>query len=219
MMAQYLAIKRQHPDCLLFYRMGDFYELFFDDAVKAAAALDIALTARGKHLGQDVPMCGVPVHSHESYLARLIRQGFKVALCEQTEDPKEARRRGGKAVVRREIVRVITAGTLTEDTLLDSRRNNYLAACAEAGGSLGVAWLDMSTGDFAIQPFQRREMDAVLAPGHPDPTARAVRDVESLAGPAHAAARQPVRQHQRPAPAGVSLPGRIARRLRRVLPE
>jgi DNA mismatch repair protein MutS len=163
MMAQYLAIKRQHPDCLLFYRMGDFYELFFDDAVKAAAALDIALTARGKHLGQDVPMCGVPVHSHESYLARLIRHGFKVALCEQTEDPKEARRRGGKAVVRREIVRVITAGTLTEDTLLDSRRNNYLAACAEAGGSLGIAWLDMSTGDFAIQPFARREMDAVLA--------------------------------------------------------
>jgi DNA mismatch repair protein MutS len=163
MMTQYLAIKAQHPDCLLFYRMGDFYELFFDDAVKAAAALDIALTARGKHLGESIPMCGVPVHSHEGYLARLIRHGFRIAVCEQTEDPKQARRRGGKSVVHREIVRVITAGTITEDTLLDGRRNNYLAACAEAGGTLGVAWLDMSTGDFSIQPFARGEMDAVLA--------------------------------------------------------
>ena len=163
MMAQYLEIKAQHPNCLLFYRMGDFYELFFDDAVKAAAALDIALTVRGKHLGQNIPMCGVPVHSHESYLARLIRQGFKIAVCEQTEDPKEARRRGSKAVVRREIVRVITAGTLTEETLLDSRRNNYLAACAEAGGCLGIAWLDISTGAFSIQPVAHGEIDAVLA--------------------------------------------------------
>ncbi|MCA8894988.1 MAG: DNA mismatch repair protein MutS, partial [Amphiplicatus sp.] len=130
MMAQYLEIKRQAPDALLFYRMGDFYELFFDDAVKAAAALDITLTKRGRHLGEDIPMCGVPVHSHESYLSRLIRHGFKVAICEQTEDPAEAKKRGSKSVVRREIIRLITPGTLTEDTLLDASRNNYLGALA-----------------------------------------------------------------------------------------
>lgn len=163
MMAQYRAIKEQHPDCLLFYRMGDFYELFFEDAVKAAAALGIALTTRGKHLGEAIPMCGVPVHSHEQYLARLIRQGFRIAICEQTEDPKEAKRRGGKSVVRRDIVRVMTAGTITEDTLLDSRRNNYLAACADAGGSFGIAWLDVSTGDFSIQPLGGSEIGTVLA--------------------------------------------------------
>src|SRR4029450_10064850 len=132
MMAQYLAIKRRHPDHLLFYRMGDFYELFFDDAVKAAPALDIALTKRGQHLGADIPMCGVPVHSHEAYLSRLIRLGFKVAVCEQTEDPAEARKRGAKSVVERGVVRVITPGTLTEDSLLDARSRNYLAARGEA---------------------------------------------------------------------------------------
>ena len=136
-MTQYWAIKRRHPDCLLFYRMGDFYELFFDDAVKAAAALDIALTKRGKHEGEDIAMAGVPVHSHETYVARLIRHGFKVAVCEQTEDPAAARRRGAKAVVARDVVRVITAGTLTEDTLLDARRPNYLLAVAETGGLPG----------------------------------------------------------------------------------
>ncbi|HEY4636461.1 MAG TPA: DNA mismatch repair protein MutS, partial [Rhodospirillales bacterium] len=136
MMAQYLAIKQECPDCLLFYRMGDFYELFFDDAAKASRALDIALTKRGRHLGLDIPMCGVPVHSHEIYLNRLIKRGFKVAVCEQTEDPQEAKKRGAKAVVRREIVRVVTPGTLTEDSLLDSRRHNFLAALAEAGGAL-----------------------------------------------------------------------------------
>src|SRR5690606_40320529 len=104
-------------DALLFYRMGDFYELFFDDAIAAAAALDITLTRRGKHLGEDIPMCGVPWHSHESYLARLIWQGFRVAICEQTEDPAEAKKRGSKSVVRREIVRIVTPGTLTEDGL------------------------------------------------------------------------------------------------------
>src|ERR1700754_356089 len=129
MMRQYLAIKAAHPGHLLFYRMGDFYELFFDDAVKASAALDIALTKRGQHLGEDIKMCGVPVHSHEAYLQRLIRQGFKVAVCEQTEDPAEARKRAGaKALVERQVVRVITAGTLTEDSLLDARTHNYLAA-------------------------------------------------------------------------------------------
>jgi DNA mismatch repair protein MutS len=147
MMAQYLAIKAAHPEFLLFYRMGDFYEMFFDDARNAAAALDIALTKRGHHLGQDIPMCGVPVSNHEVYLSRLIRKGFKVALCEQTEDPAEARKRGGKSVVKRDIVRIITPGTLTEDHLLEPRRANYLAALAEAGGGIGLAWFDLSTGE------------------------------------------------------------------------
>ena len=163
MMAQYLSIKRQYPESLLFYRMGDFYELFFDDAVKAAAALDIALTKRGKHLGEDIPMCGVPVHSHEAYLARLIRRGFKVAVCEQQEDPAEARKRGNKSVVRRDVVRLITAGTLTEDSLLESRRHNYLAACAEAGGRIGLAWIDISTGDFQTQPIDTGDLGAALS--------------------------------------------------------
>ncbi|MCW5746596.1 MAG: DNA mismatch repair protein MutS [Alphaproteobacteria bacterium] len=163
MMAQYLAIKRRHPDHLLFYRMGDFYELFFDDAVKAAPALDIALTKRGQHQGQDIPMCGVPVHSHEAYLSRLIRQGFKVAVCEQTEDPAEARKRGAKSVVNRDVVRVITPGTLTEDALLDARSHNYLAALSEAQGGLGMAWLDLSTGAFAVQPIEAAGLSAALA--------------------------------------------------------
>ncbi|EKV26910.1 DNA mismatch repair protein MutS [Caenispirillum salinarum AK4] len=168
MMAQYLSIKREHADCILFYRMGDFYELFFDDAVKAAEALDIALTKRGKHAGEDIPMCGVPVHSHEAYLAKLIRKGFKVAVCEQMEDPAEAKKRGGKALVRREAVRIVTPGTITEDSLLDSRRHNYLAAVADAGGGLGLAWLDVSTGAFTCQPVEERNLThalARLAPG------------------------------------------------------
>ena len=163
MMAQYLSIKREHPECLLFYRMGDFYEMFFDDAVKAAKALDITLTKRGRHLGEDIRMCGVPVHSHEVYVARLIRHGFKVAICEQTEDPAEARKRGAKSVVHRQVVRVMTAGTLTEDTLLESRRHNYLAACAEAGGDIGLAWIDVSTGDFQTQPLDGGDLGAALA--------------------------------------------------------
>ena len=163
MMAQYLTIKRDNPDGLLFYRMGDFYELFFEDAVIAAAALDITLTKRGKHLGEDISMCGVPVHAHENYLSRLIKQGFKVAVCEQTEDPAEAKKRGAKSVVRREVVRTITPGTLTEDTLLDSKRNNFLAALAEAQGSFGLAWLDMSTGDLQMQPLSEHGVAAALA--------------------------------------------------------
>ncbi|MFA6022185.1 MAG: DNA mismatch repair protein MutS, partial [Rhodospirillales bacterium] len=163
MMAQYLAIKHAHPDCLLFYRMGDFYELFFDDAVKAAATLDIALTKRGKHLGEDIPMCGVPVRSYEVYLSRLVRAGHKVAIGEQTEDPAEAKKRGAKSVVARDVVRVITAGTLTEDNLLDSRAHNYLAAAAEIGGTIGLAWVDVSTGDFAMQPLAPALLSAALA--------------------------------------------------------
>jgi DNA mismatch repair protein MutS len=163
MMAQYLEIKAQHPDCLLFYRMGDFYELFFDDAVQASAALDIALTKRGQHQGQDIAMCGVPVHSHEQYLSRLIRSGFRVAICEQTEDPAEAKKRGSKSVVRRAVSRVVTPGTITEDGLLDARSNNYLAALAEAGGGLGLAWLDLSTGELICQPLARSGLAAALA--------------------------------------------------------
>ncbi|MDF3073296.1 MAG: mutS [Alphaproteobacteria bacterium] len=163
MMQQYLAIKRQHPEHLLFYRMGDFYELFFDDAVKASAALDIALTKRGQHGGNDIPMCGVPVHSHEAYLSRLIRQGFKVAVCEQTEDPVEARKRGAKSVVNRQVVRVITPGTITEDALLDARAHNYLAALTDAQGELALSWLDLSTGEFAVQTIAAAQLGAALA--------------------------------------------------------
>ncbi len=164
MMAQYLAIKQAHPpDCLLFYRMGDFYEMFFDDAIKAAATLDIALTKRGKHQGEDIPMCGVPVRSHEMYLSRLVKSGFKVALCEQTEDPAEAKKRGAKSVVSREVVRLATAGTLTEDALLDARANNYLLAIAEAQGGLGLAWVDVSTGAFSMQAVEQGQVGSALA--------------------------------------------------------
>ena len=163
MMAQYLEIKRAHPDDLLFYRMGDFYEMFFEDAEQAAAALDITLTKRGKHEGANIPMCGVPVHASESYLSRLIRKGIRVAVCEQTENPSEAKKRGAKSVVRREVVRVVTPGTITEEALLDARRHNYLAAVAEAGGALGLAWLDVSTGAFFAQPVDNAGLAAALA--------------------------------------------------------
>src|SRR5690606_4055290 len=128
--AQYLEIKAANPDSLLWYRMGDFYELFFGDAVVASQALGIVLTKRGKHLGEDIPMCGVPIHRADEYLQRLIRQGYRVAVCEQLEDPAEARKRGAKAVVRRDVVRLVTPGTLTEETLLDARARNYLTALA-----------------------------------------------------------------------------------------
>ncbi|MCK5445894.1 MAG: DNA mismatch repair protein MutS, partial [Rhodospirillaceae bacterium] len=163
MMAQFLCIKEDHPDALLFYRMGDFYELFFEDAEKAAAALDITLTKRGKHQGLDIPMCGVPVHSHEQYLLRLIRKGYRVAVCEQTEDPAEAKKRGAKSVVNRAVVRVVTPGTITEDALLDARSNNYLCALGEAGGALGLAWLDVSTGAFFVETLEKTSLGAALA--------------------------------------------------------
>ena len=163
MMAQYLEIKAGHPDALLFYRMGDFYELFFDDAVLAAEALDIALTKRGKHLGEDIPMCGVPVHAAEGYLLTLIRKGFRVAVCEQMEDPAEAKKRGSKAVVRREVVRLVTPGTLTEDSLLDARRHNFLAAFAEIRGEGALAWVDISTGAFAVMTCTPARLGPELA--------------------------------------------------------
>ncbi|WP_414903446.1 DNA mismatch repair protein MutS [Sphingomonas flavalba] len=163
MMAQYLALKAEAADCLLFYRMGDFFELFFDDAKAAAATLDIALTARGEHDGRPVPMCGVPVHAAEAYLARLIRAGHRVAIAEQTESPAAAKARGGKALVTRAIVRFVTAGTLTEEALLDARAANWLVALGEAGGMLGLAAADISTGRFEIAAIDRAALDAELA--------------------------------------------------------
>ncbi len=151
MMLQYFKIKEEHPGYLLFYRLGDFYELFLDDAVTASKALDIALTKRGKLEGEDVPMCGVPFHAYESYLAKLIRLGYKVAICEQLEDPKEAKKRGYKSVVKREVIRLVTAGTLTEDPLLEAKRNNFLLAISKRANVLGLAWLDISTGEFFTQ--------------------------------------------------------------------
>ena len=137
-MEQYIEIKAANPDCLLFYRMGDFYELFFEDAEVASRALGIVLTKRGKHLGRDIPMCGVPVIRSDEYLHRLIALGHRVAVCEQTEDPAEAKKRGGKSVVRRNVVRLVTPGTLTEDTLLDARRTTDLPPrfLASAGSSV-----------------------------------------------------------------------------------
>ena len=165
MMAQYLTIKADHADCLLFYRMGDFYELFFDDAVTASRTLGIALTKRGKHLGADIPMCGVPVHAADDYLHKLIDAGHRVAVCEQMEDPAEARKRGAKAVVARSVVRLVTPGTLTEDNLLDTRANNFLAAIArhKATEALALAWVDLSTGDFFVRTAERGTLEAELS--------------------------------------------------------
>ena len=165
MMAQYLEIKAANPDCLLFYRMGDFYEMFFDDAEIASRALGIALTKRGKHQGADIAMCGVPVHAANDYLQRLIKLGHKVAVCEQTENPAEAKKRGSKSVVRREVMRLVTPGTLTEDNLLNAKRNNYLAALARIKSldGLALAWLDISTGEFAVSMTHDGQLAADLA--------------------------------------------------------
>ena len=172
-MAQFLEIKAANPDSILWYRMGDFYELFFDDAVVASQALGIVLTKRGKHLGRDIPMCGVPVHRADEYLQRLIRKGFRVAVCEQLEDPAEARKRGSKAVVKRDVVRLVTPGTLTEDTLLDARARNYLTAlfapAAGAGDAVhALASLDISTGEFEVASVPAADLAGELvrlAPG------------------------------------------------------
>jgi DNA mismatch repair protein MutS len=169
-MEQYIEIKTANPDCLLFYRMGDFYELFFEDAEIASRALGIVLTKRGKHQGQDIPMCGVPIHRADEYLHRLIALGHRVAVCEQLEDPAEARRRGGKSVVRRDVVRLVTPGTITEDSLLDAKRNNYLLAIARARLSsvdeelrFALAWIDISTGEFRICETTRAALAAEVA--------------------------------------------------------
>src|SRR6201987_1827182 len=173
MMEQYLEIKAAHPGLLLFYRMGDFYELFFEDAEIASKTLGIVLTKRGKHQGQDIPMCGVPVERAEDYLHRLIGAGHRVAVCEQTEDPAAARARGSKSVVRRAVVRLVTPGTLTEDTLLDAKANNYLLAIARARGSsgadrLGLAWIDISTSEFIVTECSTPELAATLSRINPN---------------------------------------------------
>src|SRR5215469_1700511 len=173
MMEQYLEIKAAHPGLLLFYRMGDFYELFFEDAEIASKALGIMLTKRGKHQGMDIPMCGVPVERSDDYLHRLIEQGFRVAVCEQTEDPAAARARGNKSVVRRDVIRLVTPGTLTEDTLLDARANNYLLAIARArashgGDRFGLAWIDISTSEFMVTECAGGELAAALARINPN---------------------------------------------------
>src|SRR6201991_186851 len=173
MMEQYLEIKAAHPGLLLFYRMGDFYELFFEDAEIASKTLGIVLTKRGKHQGQDIPMCGVPVERSEDYLHRLISAGHRVAVCEQTEDPAAARARGNKSVVRRGVVRLVTPGTLTEDTLLDARANNYLLAIARMRGSsgadrLGLAWIDISTSEFIVTECGLSELAATLSRINPN---------------------------------------------------
>ncbi len=170
MMAQYIEIKTANPDSLLFYRMGDFYELFFEDAEIASQSLGITLTKRGKHQGDDIPMCGVPVHAADDYLQKLIAKGHRVSVCEQTEDPAEAKKRGSKSVVRRDVVRLVTPGTLTEERLLDAGTNNYLMALTRLkGGSLsgdavfGLAWIDMSTGSFQLSETDQQRLAADLA--------------------------------------------------------
>ncbi len=170
MMEQYIEIKAANPDCLLFYRMGDFYEMFFDDAEVASRALGIMLTKRGKHLGRDIPMCGVPIHRSDEYLHKLIALGHRVAVCEQLEDPAEAKKRGAKSVVQRDVTRLVTPGTLTEDTLLDAKRNNYLLALARARvsseaeqGRFALAWIDISTGEFRIAECEGPSLAAEIA--------------------------------------------------------
>jgi len=163
LMAQYLAIKAQHSDCLVFFRLGDFYELFFEDAVKASKALDIALTRRGQMQGQDIPMCGVPAHSYEGYLAKLIRKGFRVALCEQKESPEEAKKRGAKSIVTRDVVRIITPGTLTEEALLDARSANYLACLTGLDDELALSWLDLASGQPTSQSLTIAELNGAVA--------------------------------------------------------
>ena len=163
MMAQYLALKAAHADYLLFYRMGDFYELFFADAAKASEALDIALTKRGKHAGEDIPCAACRCMPPKAYLEKLIRKGHRVAVCEQVEDPAEAKKRGAKSVVKREVVRLVTPGTLTEDALLEARASNLLAALGRSGADFAIAWADMSTGEFSVAAVAPGEIATELA--------------------------------------------------------
>ncbi len=229
-MEQYIEIKTANPDCLLFYRMGDFYELFFEDAETASRALGIVLTKRGKHLGADIPMCGVPIHRADEYLHRLIALGHRVAVCEQLEDPAEARKRGAKSVVRRDVVRLVTPGTLTEDSLLDARRNNYLLAVTQARLStageeaqFALAWIDISTGEFRIAECDahgacRRNRAAGAERDHRLRRAlcrcRVGRLLAHAAGGDAAGARRVRRRHRR-ATADIVLRGRHQRGLRR----
>ena len=188
--------------------MGDFFELFFEDAKVAAACLDIALTARGEHEGEPIPMCGVPIHAAEAYLARLIKAGHRVAIAEQVESPAEARKRGSKSVVDRAIVRVVTAGTLTEEALLDARAANWLAAVARAGERCGIAAADVSTGRFELGSVPADALDAELA----RLAAAEIVAPEPLPGARNAARR--LRQSVGRAAAEGAVRGRDARRVR-----
>ncbi|EFH11877.1 MutS domain I protein, partial [Pseudoroseomonas cervicalis ATCC 49957] len=161
-LAQWFAAKAAHPDALVFFRMGDFFELFFDDAVRAGDALGLAVSHRGEHQGRPVPMAGVPVHALENYLARLIRAGFRVALCDQRETPEQAKARRAPTI-RREVVRLVTPGTLTEDALLDGARPAWLLALAQGEGEWGAAWIDLSTGAFATETLPEAEIASLLA--------------------------------------------------------
>ncbi|MBQ3695754.1 MAG: DNA mismatch repair protein MutS [Alphaproteobacteria bacterium] len=162
MLAQYFEIKKAYPDCLLFFRLGDFYELFFDDAKAASKALDLVLTHRGEYEDKEVPMCGIPFHAYENYLVRLIKAGFKVAICEQMETPEESKKRGSAAIVKREVIRVVTSGTLTEDALLNAKVNNYLVALAPQATACGIGWVDISTGDFFVEEVEFAQVPSVL---------------------------------------------------------
>src|SRR3990170_7397841 len=157
LMRQYSAIKERHPNALLFFRLGDFYELFFEDAIVASKELQITLTSRNKEKGQAVPMCGVPYHAAEGYIAKLIRKGFRVAICDQTEDPRFA-----KKLVKREVTRVVTPGTAVDSQVLEPRENNYLAAVVERNRALGLALADLSTGEFRATEFSGPEAEARL---------------------------------------------------------
>ena len=163
MMAQYISVKERYQETLLFYRMGDFYEMFFHDAEVAAEALGIALTHRGKLEDCDIAMCGVPVHALDGYLARLIQKGHKVAICEQSETPEDFKKKGGKGPLPRDVVRVVTPGTLQEDDLLQAHQHNFLAAIGRVSLELAIAWADMSTGDFFVQPCAEADIETVLA--------------------------------------------------------
>ncbi len=165
-MGQYLEIKAVNPGYLLFYRMGDFYEMFFEDAEIASQALGIVLTKRGRHQGQDIPLCGVPVHAAQDYLKKLIALGHRVAICEQIEDPAEARKRGSKSPVKRDVVRLVTRGTLTEDDLLPARASNYLAALAmlrHGDSDFALAFADVSTGELTVLPLVAEALGDELA--------------------------------------------------------
>jgi len=212
-MAQFFETKARQPDALVFFRMGDFYELFFDDARQAAAALGIALTARGQHAGEPIPMCGVPVHAAEAYLSKLIRSGFKVAVCEQMEDPAEARKRGSKAIVRRDIVRVVTPGTLTEDGLLDARGANRLAAVAVRAGAAAIASVELSTGEVEVwAPGKTALASALAALG---PSEILVPD-RLFADEAVSAALKAAGGRVQPLPSALAEPGAAEARLKRL---
>ncbi|WP_333587602.1 DNA mismatch repair protein MutS [Phenylobacterium sp.] len=212
-MAQFFDAKARQPDALVFFRMGDFYELFFEDAQKAAAALGISLTARGTHAGQPIPMAGVPAHAAEAYLAKLIRAGFKVAVCEQMEDPAEARKRGSKSVVRREIVRVVTPGTLTEDGLLDARGANRLAAVAVRAGQAAVASVEISTGEVECLSLGVAGLASALAALAPSETLVPDR---LFADEATAAALKAAGGYLQPLPQALAEPSASEARLKRL---